>query len=85
MKFSGVRREAAPRMLKLDRQQETIWDQTRTAMSAQAPHCAHLFYTLMNPRSTGHVAYFTDEIPIAANDGVNLFLNPAVAFDKTYP
>ena len=75
---------SCPRMLKLDRNQETIWEQCRAAMLIQAPHCAHLFYTLMNPRSTGHVAYFTDQVPIAATDGVNLFLNPATAFSKDY-
>ena len=69
-------------MVKLNYDQNEIWEQARAAMLCQAPHLAHLFYTLMNPRSSGHVAYFTPEIPIAATDGVNLFLNPATALDR---
>ena len=72
----------APAMVKLDYGQNEVWEQARAAMLSQAPHLAHLFYTLMNPRSSGHVAYFTPEIPIAATDGVNLFLNPATALDR---
>ena len=72
----------APAMVKLDYSQNEVWEQARAAMLSQAPHLAHLFYTLMNPRSSGHVAYFTPEIPIAATDGVNLFLNPATALDR---
>ena len=71
----------APPMVKLTSYQNELWEQTRAAMLAQAPHLAHLFYTLMNPRSNGHVAYFTPSVPIAATDGVNLFLNPATALD----
>ena len=82
--FQRVRGNA-PEMVKLNPSQNEIWEQTRAAMLSQAPHLAHLFYTLMNPRNSGHVAYFTPEVPIAATDGVNLFLNPATALDrKTY-
>jgi hypothetical protein len=63
----------APNMVKLTPSQNEVWEQGRAAMLSQAPHLAHLFYTLMNPRSTGHVAYFTYEVPMAIPTGLICF------------
>jgi len=74
----------APRVVELDRHQQATWEQCRAGMLWSAPACSHIFYTLMNPRGGNAIAYFTDQVPIAATDGVNLFLNPARAFLSTY-
>ena len=71
-------------------QQAKLWDETRTAFLWKCPAFAHILYTLMRPNVPGQgaapmdaVAVFTADVPIAATDGVNLFLNPEPFFGFT--
>ena len=73
-----------PPMVPLDRLQQQTWEEARTGMLVTAPAMSHIFYSLMNPRQNSHVAYCTPSVPIAATDGVNLFLNPEVALGESY-
>jgi predicted metal-dependent peptidase len=70
---------AFPRVA-LSRAQEDAWDITRTRFVLTCPAFAHVFYTMMCDRNSKHLAYFTAGVPIAATDGVNLFLNPEPFF-----
>lgn len=61
-------------------QQERLWTETRTALLWHAPAFSHIFYTLMNEGGHKDLAYFTPDVPIAATDGSQLFLNPETFF-----
>lgn len=69
----------------LDARQLTMWANTRTAMVWATPAFTHIFYTMLDCRdaSNKNIAFFTREVPIAATDGVRLFLNPDTFFKYT--
>lgn len=64
-------------------EQERLWIDTRTAVLWVAPAFTYLLYNMMNPHESKLVAYFTKEVPIAATDGLCLFLNPETFFKYT--
>lgn len=63
--------------------QERLWTETRTALLWHCPAFSHILYTMMNPKGNTHIARFTKNVPIAATDGINLFLNPDRFFKLT--
>jgi predicted metal-dependent peptidase len=65
-------------------QQRTTWTVVKTRFMWDAPYFSDVFYRLMNPKGTEQVAAWTEEVPIAATDGVNLLLNPKEFFQPKY-
>ena len=63
--------------------QDKLWTETRAALLWNCPAFSHIFYTMMSAGAGNDKAYFTSDIPIAATDGVNLFLNPETFFKYT--
>lgn len=59
------------------------WDKTRTALVWKCPAFSHILMTMLDNSGTKHLALFTEEVPIAATDGVNLILNPKTFFKYT--
>jgi predicted metal-dependent peptidase len=66
----------------LDPKYAKQWDDTRTALLWHCPAFSHILYSMLNKHDHEHIAIMTDEILIAATDGSNLILNPAVFFTK---
>lgn len=60
----------------LSAQEEKLWSDTRVALLWHCPAFAHIFYSMLDNAGSKHVAMFTEDLPIAATDGVNLLLNP---------
>jgi predicted metal-dependent peptidase len=73
----------ALKIVPIDARQMKMWVETRTALLWNCPAFSHILYTMLNPAADGDVAHFTDEVPIAATDGLNLFLNPETFFKYT--
>jgi predicted metal-dependent peptidase len=65
-------------------QQREAWMIVKTKFMWDAPYFSDVFYRLMNPKGTEQVAAWTEEVPIAATDGVNLLLNPKEFFSPKY-
>jgi predicted metal-dependent peptidase len=65
-------------------QQREAWMIVKTKFMWDAPYFSDVFYRLMNPKGTEQVAAWTEEVPIAATDGVNLLLNPKEFFSNKY-
>lgn len=61
-------------------QQEKLWTDTRTALLWHCPAFSHILYTMLDNTGSKHIAFFTDEVPIAATDGSSLLLNPETFF-----
>lgn len=59
----------------LTAQEEKLWSDTRVALLWHCPAFAHILYSMLDNCGSKHVALFTEDIPIAATDGVNLLLN----------
>jgi predicted metal-dependent peptidase len=65
----------------LDPKHEKAWADTRVALLWHCPAFSHILYTMLDVfPGNRHIAYFTDEVPIAATDGNALFLNPQTFF-----
>jgi len=64
----------------LTKEQEKLWAETRTKTLYSAPMFSHILYTMLRPGDDGPVATFTTEIPIAATDGLAIYLNPGPFF-----
>lgn len=65
----------------MDPKHEKAWADTRVALLWHCPAFSHIFYTMMDVfPGNKHIAYFTEEVPIAATDGNALFLNPVTFF-----
>ena len=75
-------RRAAFKEVELVSNQKRLWEETRTALLWVAPQFTHILYSMLNVRNTSQVAVFTEEVPIAATDGISLILNPTTFFDK---
>lgn len=56
--------------------QTKLWDQSRAKFMLSAPAFCHILYQMMNPRRQEKHAIFTNEIPIAATDGLYMYINP---------
>ena len=71
-----------PPPVALDKRYAQDWTVTRTAFLDECPGFAHIFYSMMARGRGEDLAYFTEDpsIPIAATDGVYLFLNPGPFF-----
>jgi predicted metal-dependent peptidase len=63
--------------------QDKAWTETRAALLWGCPAFSHILYTMMSGSAGNDKAFFTKDIPIAATDGVNLFLNPDTFFKYT--
>lgn len=72
-----------PKQVELTKQQEKDWEMTRAALLWSCPAFSHIMYTMLDNSGSKHIAYFTDEVPIAATDGSNLLLNPNTFFKYT--
>lgn len=66
---------------KLTDAQQRKWIETRSALLWRAPAFTHLLFSMLNPTKGELAALFTEEVPIAATDGVNLILNPKTFFE----
>lgn len=77
-------RASAFKPVKITPEQAELWLTVRAKFLWEAPYFSDIFYRLMNPQGTEHVVSWTDEVPIAATDGVNILINPATFFDKKY-
>jgi predicted metal-dependent peptidase len=64
----------APKRCAITPQQARLWTETRVAFLYSCPAFAHILYSLMTHGEDS--AYWTEEVPIAATDDLNLFLNP---------
>ena len=64
----------------ITKEQEKLWIETRMALLWACPAFAYICYNMMNPAETKEIAFFTKDVPIAATDGVTLFLNPDTFF-----
>jgi predicted metal-dependent peptidase len=64
--------------------QRELWLRVRSKFLWDCPYFSDIFYRLMNPKGTEHVASFTKDVPIAATDGVNILINPDTFFDPKY-
>jgi predicted metal-dependent peptidase len=62
--------------VQLTGQQTKLWDQSRAKFMLSCPAFCHILYQMMNPRRQDKHAVFTNEIPIAATDGLYMYLNP---------
>jgi predicted metal-dependent peptidase len=60
----------------LDGLQARAWVDTRNAFQWHCKGLTYLFFKMLNPRGSQTVAFFTRDIPIAATDDFELFLNP---------
>lgn len=71
----------------LTSQQERWWEQTRAKLLSEAPGFTFILYQLMNPHRRDMKAVFTKtpEIPVAATDGLYLYLNVDKWFRYTLP
>lgn len=69
----------------LDKDQERLWTETRTAMLVSCPMFSHLLYTMLASKRTNHVAFFTKDVPIAATDNYEIFFNPETYFKFSLP
>ncbi len=69
----------APNRVTLTGAQEKAWMETRAALLWSAPAFSNLLYSMMTDEE-GRMAYFTDEVPIAATDDKHLFANPDTFF-----
>jgi predicted metal-dependent peptidase len=70
-----------PKMIPLAPQYEKPWADTRVALLWHCPAFSHILYSLLdNHPGNKHIAYFTDEVPIAATDGKTIFINPETFF-----
>jgi predicted metal-dependent peptidase len=56
--------------------QERLWTETKARVIHEAPAFAHVLFSMMNPDGRKLTAFFTRDVPIAATDGVTLFINP---------
>lgn len=63
--------------------QAEAWTETRTVLLLACPAFSHILYTMMNPHHREDVVLWTKDVPIAAVDGVTLFLNPDRFFKYT--
>ena len=79
IKSRDASRAMTPTLVPLTAQQNKEWDMTRSALLWSCPAFTHLLYSIMAPKSGG-IAIFTKDVPIAATDGLNLFLNPETFF-----
>lgn len=71
-----------PKEVELTPQQHRAWEQMRAKLMMCAPGFTHILYKMMNPERKDKKAIFTDDpaIPIAATDGLYLFLNVNTIF-----
>ncbi len=60
--------------------QGRLWEQSRAKFMMSAPAFCHLLYQMMNPRSGDKHAIFTGAVPVAATDGLYMYLNPETWF-----
>lgn len=72
------------KQVELDPKHEKAWQDTRVALLWHCPAFSHVFYTMLDVfPNNRHIAYFTEDVPIAATDGGALFLNPQRFFTYT--
>jgi predicted metal-dependent peptidase len=69
------------KQIPLTPKQKSAWDMTRASLLWNCPAFTHILYTMMSTQD-GEVAVFTDQIPMAATDGVNMLLNPEWFFKQ---
>jgi predicted metal-dependent peptidase len=62
--------------LKLDAAQEKAWTEARAKFLWDVPGFCAVLYSMMNPHAQQQKAIFTDQVPIAATDGLYMMLNP---------
>src|SRR5215207_1871179 len=61
-------------------QQVRLWEQSRAKFMMAAPAFCHILYQMMNPHLPGKHAIFTKDVPVAATDGLYMYLNPDTWF-----
>lgn len=78
------RRVKAPvKRVELTSHQRQKWEECRAALLYACPAFTNIFYQMLVPAGNEkNLAVFTDEIPIAATDGISLLLNPGAFFDE---
>ena len=64
--------------------QERLWTETKARVIHEAPAFAHVLFSMMNPDGRKLTAFFTRDVPIAATDGVTLYLNPDTFFGPEF-
>lgn len=62
--------------IKLTAQQEIEWLHTRTAFNWQAPGWCHILVSMLNPRQTDEVVYYSRQIERVDTDGRIIVVNP---------
>lgn len=67
---------ARPTPCDITNDQRRLWVDTRTALLWSCPAFTYLLFNMMNPDASKDIAYWTKDVPIAATDGEQLFLNP---------
>jgi predicted metal-dependent peptidase len=75
-KLDGVTTFALPE-IELNATQERSWTEARAKFLWDAPGFCSVMYSMMNPRRREVKAIFTDQVPLAATDGLYMMLNPA--------
>jgi hypothetical protein len=63
--------------IELNATQERSWTEARAKFLWDAPGFCSVMYSMMNPRRREVKAIFTDQVPVAATDGLYMMLNPA--------
>lgn len=66
--------------LKLTPVQLKQWNETRTSLLWSVSSFADIWYAMMVDPEDGGLAWFTDQVPIAATDDTYMYLNPATFF-----
>lgn len=79
--------EIAAEEVELTAQQVRLWEQTRAKLLSDAPGFTFILYQMMNPRRKQAHAVFTNQpdVPIAATDGLYMYLNVDTWFKYTLP
>lgn len=75
------RKEKWPR-LKLSKEHEQLWSETRAAVLWAQPAFADIWFAMMVDRE-GRQAWFTDRIPTCATDDKYMYINPSFYFGLT--
>lgn len=56
------------------------WDECRVALAVKCPAFTSIFYNMLNNAGSSNIAFFTEDVPIAATDGTNIVINPKTFF-----
>lgn len=68
-------RRAGIRPMPIPRQYDQDWIKTRSNFLWTCPCYSHILYKMLVPDGQEHCAVFTDEVPVAATDGLALYLH----------